>query len=143
MSASESITPLLGRFLLAWFFLSQAVQRIREWDAMVVLTQMKHLPFGPLLLALAVLAMIWGGFMLILGYQTRFAALMLSFCTAVWIYVAHDFWTLRDPILRGADYLTFSLGVALIGGLLALTGLGGGRFSLDHLRHARRIQSNS
>ena len=32
MSISETISPFLGRVILAWFFISEAWWRIRDWD---------------------------------------------------------------------------------------------------------------
>jgi putative oxidoreductase len=131
MSLGESLSPLVGRCILAWYFFSQALARIFEWDAMVVLARMKHVPLAPLLLGFAILAMSLGAIALLVGFLTRFSALMLACCTLGWMLIAHDFWTLRDPLERAADYQTFALGAALTGGLLILVGRGAGKFAWD------------
>ena len=138
MSASEAavsffqgLTSFCGRAFIGWFFISEAYHRILEWDAMEILVQMRHVPFGQPLLALAVLAMILGGISLVIGFQTRFSALVLSVCTGAWIAVAHNFWTIHNAILRASDYQMFALGIAVIGGLLTLVAFGGGYLSLD------------
>lgn len=46
MSVFEGFAALVGRFLLGWFFLSQAVQRLTEWDAMVICSRFGTAP-GP------------------------------------------------------------------------------------------------
>src|ERR1043166_7430961 len=61
MSLSEYISPLLGRLAIAWFFLSEAYTRARDWDATVTLMSMSHVPQAPLLLVLALVVMILGG----------------------------------------------------------------------------------
>jgi len=137
MSVSESAITLMGRVLIAWFFLSQAVQRVTEWDVMVILVQMKHVPFGTPMLVAAVVAMIAGGICLLIGFQTQISALLLSGCTMAWAYYAHDFWQRKTATDWSADYLVFALAIALTGGLLAIAGLGGGRFAIDSLRKGK------
>ena len=134
MSLFDRLMVVPGRVFLGWFFISQAYFRVTEWDAMVVLIQMRHLPFAPQLLAIAILAMIFGGIGLILGFQTRFSAVILSICTASWAVVAHPYWEIRDPIVRADDFLVFALAVAVIGGLFVFAGFGGGEISLDAKR---------
>ena len=131
MAAINGMTALIGRILLGWFFVSQAVQRINEWGAMVILVEMKHVPLGQVSLAMSLIAMFFGSVGLVTGFQTRFSAFALAICTGAWVAVAHDFWTIQNPIVRQADFLIFSLGVAIIGGLLSFIAFGAGRFSLD------------
>jgi len=121
---------MLGRWLLGWFFISEALHRVRDWDAMVILVQLKHVPYGQPLLALAVVAMIFGGSMLFIGFQTRFSVLILALCTIASTGLAHDFWTIRNAAERASDYQDFVLGIAIIGGLLTIAAFGGGRFSI-------------
>jgi putative oxidoreductase len=129
MSFFDGLLSMLGRWLLGWFFISEALHRIADWDAMVILVQMKHVPYGQPLLALGVVAMIFGGSMLFIGFQTRFSALILALCTIAWTGLAHDFWTIRNAAERASDYQDFALGIAVIGGLLTIAAFGGGRFS--------------
>jgi putative oxidoreductase len=100
---------------------------------MVILVQMKHVPFGMVLLGLSLLAMIFGSFGLVSGFQTRFSAVVLAICTASWAGVARNFWAIHNPLERSSDYQTFALGVAIIGGLFCLAASGGGRFAIDAL----------
>jgi len=129
----QGIVALWGRVLLGWFFASQGVQRIYEWNAMVALVEMKHVPLGQVSLGLSLIAMFFGSAGLVMGFQTRFSAFVLAICTGGWALIAHDFWTIQDPIARQSDFLIFSLGVAVIGGLLGLFASGGGKFSVDSL----------
>ncbi len=129
----RGMVALCGRVLLGWFFASQALQRIDEWSSMVILVQMKRVPFGQVSLGLSLIAMFFGSAGLVMGFQTRFSAFVLAICTSGWVLIAHDFWTIQDPVARQSDFLTFSLGVAVIGGLLCLFASGGGQFSVDRL----------
>ena len=136
MTRSQGVAAQVGRCLLGWFFISQAIQRLNEWQATTVLVQMKHVPFGMPLLSLSLLAMMMASFGLISGFKIRFSALVLALCTAAWIGIAHNFWTILNASERSSDFLLFSLGVAIIGGLLCLAASGGGRFALDTIKAA-------
>ena len=131
MDALSGLTALLSRILLGWFFVSQAIQRINEWGAMVLLVEAKHVPFGQLSLAMSLIAMFFGSAGIVTGFQTRFSAFALIICTGAWMGIAHDFWTIQDPVVRQGEFLIFSLGISLIGGLLSLIAFGAGRFSFD------------
>lgn len=132
VSFSEQISPLIGRWVLAWFFLSAAWQRTQEWGATLQLMALNNIPAPAPLLALALLVMVMGGLALILGYHTRHGALMLFGFTVVVSVLMHNFWALHDPVERSADYQLFARNVAIAGGLLLLVGMGPGPFALDN-----------
>lgn len=138
MDFLNGMMALLGRILLGWFFISQAVQRINEWRAMIILVEVKRIPLGQVSLAMSLIAMFFGSIGLVTGFQTRFSAFALIVCTGSWIAVVHDFWTIQNPVVRQAEFLIFSLGVAIIGGLLSLIAFGAGPFSLDGIEKPAR-----
>ena len=125
------LSSLFGRILLGMFFLSQSVQRIDEWQASIAVVRAKNLPFGEVLLALSLIAMLFGSMGLVSGFQTRFSALALAVCTGAWIMLAHDFWMFQDSDQWAFHYQAFALGTAIIGGLFCLAGTGGGRIAID------------
>lgn len=132
MSFSEQISPLIGRWALAWFFLYAVWDRIAHWGAMVQLMSMDGLPAAPALLALAVLVMALGGLSLALGYYTRHGAMLLFGFTVVVTVLMHNFWMVKDPVGRAADFQLFARNVAIAGGLLLLVGMGPGPFAFDN-----------
>lgn len=132
MSFSEQISPLIGRWVLAWFFLSAAWQRAVHWNATIQLMAFKDIPLQPPLLALALIIMTLGGLSLILGYHTRHGAMLLFGFTVVVTLLMHNFWALHEPVNRAADYALFAANVAIAGGLLFLVGMGPGPFAIDN-----------
>lgn len=132
LSFSEQISPLIGRWVLAWFYLSAAWQAANHWAATIQLMALKDIPAAPPLLALALLAITLGGLSLVLGYQTRHGALILFGFTVVVTLLMHDFWHIQDRVDRAADYELFARNVALCGALLLLMGMGPGPFALDN-----------
>jgi len=132
MSFSEYISPLIGRFALAWFFLSEVYTRAGAWEANVSLMALKQVPAPQLLFALAILVMILGGLSLVLGFHVRLGAMLLFGFTVISSVMMHDYWHLKDAAARAADYEIFARNVAISGGLLLIIGLGAGPFALDN-----------
>jgi len=130
MSFSEYISPLIGRFALAWFFLSEVYTRAGAWEANVSLMALKQVPAPQLLFALAILVMILGGLSLVLGFHVRPGAMLLFGFTVISSVMMHDYWHLKDAAARAADYEIFARNVAISGGLLLIIGLGAGPFAL-------------
>ena len=132
MSFSEFISPLIGRFALAWFFLSEVYTRAGAWEANVSLMALKQIPAPPLLFALAILVMILGGLSLVLGFHIRPGAMLLFGFTVISSVLMHDYWHIKDAAARAADYEIFARNIAIAGGLLLLIGMGAGPFALDN-----------
>ena len=132
MSFSEYISPLIGRFALAWFFLSEVYARAGAWEANVSIMALKHIPAPPLLFALAILVMVLGALSLLLGFHIRPGAMLLFGFTVISSVMMHDYWHIKDAAARAADYEIFARNIAIAGGLLLVIGLGGGPLALDN-----------
>jgi putative oxidoreductase len=138
VSFSEQISPLIGRWAIAWFFLSAAWDRAVHWDTTIQLMAMQHIPAPPPLLALALIVMTLGGLSLFLGYHTRHGAMVLFGFTVVVTVLMHDYWHIHKAIDRAADYELFVRNVAIAGGLLLLVGMGPGPFAFDNREAAKK-----
>jgi putative oxidoreductase len=66
---------------------------------------------------------------LILGYQTREAALALAIFTVIATFKVHAYWRLPVEQQLGRSRI-FTANIAIIGGLLLLVAVGGGNFVL-------------
>ena len=133
MSFSEYVSPLVGRLVLAWFYLSQALHLAGQWDAAIQLMALRHLPAAPLLLAISLIVLILGGLSLLFGFQTRHGATLLFGFMIVTSVAMHDFWMIRNPIERAADFELFARNIAIAGGLLLLVGMGPGPIAVDSI----------
>ena len=131
MSFSEYISPLIGRLVLAWFYLSEAVRYAGQWDATVQLLALRNMPVPPLLLALTLIILLLGGLALVLGFHTRHGALLLFAFTIAASVAMHNFWQIHNPIERAADYEIFSRNMAIAGALLVMVGIGPGPIAID------------
>lgn len=131
MSFGESIAPLLGRMTLAWFYFVQAYRYAANWNVTSGLIAQKGLPAPGAFLAVGLLGIVMAGIALLLGYRTRVAALVL-FVITIWATLTlYDYWREPDPVARVAELDIFVRNIAISGGLLAISGLGGGNFSMD------------
>ncbi len=132
MSFSEMISPMVGRAVLAWFFLSSALSYAAQWEGTIGLMTMKGVPAPALLLALGIVVMILGSLSLLLGFNTRPGALLLFAFTIAASVMMHNYWRISDAAARHADYQIFARNIAIAGALLLLVGMGPGPFALDN-----------
>jgi putative oxidoreductase len=119
MSISEYLSPLLGRLVLAWFFLAQVGYY--------------GVPLAPLLLVVTLMLLILGSLSLIFGFHTRHGAMLLFGVVLIATMLMHDFWRIADNAsARQADFDLFARNIAIAGGLLLLVGMGPGPVALDN-----------
>jgi putative oxidoreductase len=131
MSFSETISPLIGRWALAWFYLTSAGHIKDDWHAVAQQMLARHVPLPPLVLMVVLMLIFLGVLSLLLGYQARHGAVMLFGLTIAAAVVMHDYWHLADPVLRQVEFEIFARDVAICGGLLLIVGMGPGPFSID------------
>jgi putative oxidoreductase len=130
MTNTASLSALLGRVLIAAFFLPAGFAKLGDIAGNMAYTASGGLP-GWFVLPVIALEIL-GGLAILVGWQTRWAALGLAAFSLVagWLY--HY---LPAQGLEGWDamlqVLMFQKNVAIAGGLLVLAGLGSGQLSLD------------
>jgi putative oxidoreductase len=143
MSLGESIAPLFGRWVLAWFFLTQAYDHALNWDATTLLLAMKSVPVPPVMLLISLIGLVMGSLSLLIGFRTRIGALVLFAITVSGTVTLHDYWRLQADVARTQDFDIFARNVAIAGGLLMLIGLGSGRFGFDGANAPERKASGA
>ncbi|WP_051248858.1 DoxX family protein [Inquilinus limosus] len=124
------LIQLAGRLCLALVFFAAGIAKIPDWEPMVAMVRDRGLPEPELLLAAAAALQIVGGALLLLGWHTRLAALALAGFTVVATVLFHGFWD-SPPSRFELDFAICMSNLAVFGGLLFITGTGGGRHSLD------------
>ena len=130
MTSYASVASLIGRILIAFVFIPAGLAKFGDLSGTMAYTASGGLPgaFGVAAGALEVLA----GIAILVGWQTRWASLSLAAFALVAGYLYHY---LPAQSLEGFDAmlqtLMFQKNIAIAGGLLALSGIGAGAFSLD------------
>lgn len=132
MSVSELLSPLVGRFVFGWFFLSQAVMYAGDWDGTIALMTFRGIPGAAFILAVALLLLVMGSLSLIFGYHARYGALILFTVTIISMVSLHNYWLIRDAAARAGEHQLFACHAAIAGGLLMLIGLGPGPIAVDN-----------
>ncbi|MBC7610120.1 MAG: DoxX family protein [Polaromonas sp.] len=120
---------LIGRVLLALLFIPAGFGKIGGFAGAVGYAAAKGVPLPELAIAIAIAVELGLGLLLLVGFQTRWAALGIAFFTFVITFIFHP---LGDP----AQMQAFFKNMAIVGGLLSVAAWGGGGFSVDAKRGA-------
>jgi len=126
-----SAGELVGRGLLALLFIIEAWSKLLSYGAVVDYLAAHGL--SPLLLPLVIIVELGGGIMILLGWQTRIAAVALAVFCVLAAVVIHRNFSDRNQLIH------FEKDLALAGAFLILWVRGAGALSLDVLRERRRF----
>ena len=116
---------LLGRVMLACLFAGSALGMIADPAGTQYFMALYGMPFVGFLMWATVAILLVSAMCLLLGWQTRYAALALAFWLVPVTLTFHTNWS--DPI----QFHTFMENTGLMGALILISGLGAGAFSLD------------
>lgn len=124
---------LAARLLMALLFLPEGISKIGGFSGIVSYIASAGLPFPPMGAFIAIVVEVCGSLALLLGFQTRWAALIMSVFTLATALFFHKFWgSPVDQVM--VQHVMFFKNLAIAGGLLMLTAFGGGAWSIDAKR---------
>lgn len=107
----------IGRALLGALFLISGIGKITGFAGVAGWMASAGLPFAPLLLVLTITIEVIGGLLLIIGWQSRWAALALAAFLVPVTAIFHGFWSADDAHFQ--EQLTaFLKNAAILGGML-------------------------
>ena len=130
MDTRNDVVAFVGRLLLALMFVLAGYGKITGYDGTAGYMVSAGLPMVGVLLPLTILVELGGGIALIVGWKTRWAALLLAAFTVLATLLFHNFWAMSgDEVMTNT--LFFYKNVAVIGGLLTVFAFGPRRFSID------------
>lgn len=126
---------LIGRVLLALLFIPAGFSKIGGFAGTVGYIGSKGVPFPELAAAAAIGVEVGLGLLLLVGFQTRWAALGIAFFTVVITFIFHNFWAapVEQVMLQQQ---AFFKNIAVVGGLLTVMAWGAGAWSFDGKRGA-------
>ncbi|MBE7369817.1 DoxX family protein [Ramlibacter pallidus] len=134
-SALHDTFALVGRILLAWLFVPAGWSKIAGFAGTAGYIASKGLPMPEVLAAAAIVAELGLGLLLLVGWQTRWAALGLAIFVAVITPIFHNYWAMPEA-QQMMQKQAFGKNFAIVGGFLAFAAFGAGRFSIDGRRRA-------
>lgn len=114
----------MGRALLALLFIPAGFSKIAGFAGAAGYAAAKGVPLPEVAIAAAIAVELGLGLLLLVGFQTRWAALGIAFFTFVISFIFHP---LSDPSQTQA----FFKNMAAVGGLLTIAAWGAGRWSVD------------
>jgi putative oxidoreductase len=127
--AQDAVT-LLGRILLAWLFIPAGWGKIAGFAGVTGYIASKGVPLPEVAAALAIVAELGLGILLMIGWQARWAALGLAIFVAVITPIFHNFWAVPDA-QKMMQMQAFWKNLAVVGGLLFVHAFGPGGWSVD------------
>jgi putative oxidoreductase len=121
---------LIGRALLALLFIPAGFSKLTGFAGTVGYIASKGVPLPELAAAAAVGVELGLGLLLLVGFQTRWAALGIAGFTFVISFIFHNFWGVpADQVMM--QQINFFKNIAVVGGLLTVVAWGAGAWSVD------------
>lgn len=125
----------IGRALIALLFIPAGFAKIGGFVGTMGFIASVGVPFPALAAAMAIVVELGLGLLLLVGYQTRWAALGIAFFTLVITFIFHPFWGIPAEMVMSQQQAFFK-NIAAVGGLLTIAAWGAGAWSLDARRPA-------
>jgi putative oxidoreductase len=130
---AQGLPLLVARVLLALIFVTAGFSKLTGLQGTAGYIGSVGLP-APMLLAVAAgVVELVAGVLVIVGWQARWAALVLAGFTAVASVLFHNYWAMPAE-QQMMQQLMFMKNVSIVGGLLVLFAFGAGSLSLDARR---------
>jgi len=129
-TALQNPFTLIGRVLLALLFIPAGFSKIGGFTGTVGYIASKNVPFPELAAAAAIGIELGLGLLLLIGWQTRWAALGIALFTVVITFIFHNFWAVpAEQVMQQQQ--AFFKNIAVVGGLLTVAAWGAGAWSVD------------
>lgn len=129
MSLQHPLISFLGRILITYIFATSGLAKILDWSGNVQYMSTRHLPFIPILLAIAMVIEVGGSICLVTGWRAREAALIMFLYLTTVTILFHNYWAFSGD-LAGGQETHFRKNLAIMGGLLIISAQGPGKWAI-------------
>jgi len=126
---------LVGRILLSLVFLIAGYRKLMGVAASAGYFAKLGFPMPEVLVWVAIAVELGGAILLIVGWKTRWAALLLALFTLIATFAAHRFWEF-DAAQYANQMNHFLKNLAIVGGMVILAATGPGALSVDGRRRS-------
>lgn len=130
MSPTKKFAAPIGRLLIALIFVMSGLNKIDNYSNVAGWMESMGVPGVLLLLPLVIVFEVLGGLAIIIGWQTRYTALLLSGFCLLSALIFHANFADQNEMIH------FMKNLALSGGFLFLVAHGGGNYALDNRTRA-------
>ena len=122
---------LIGRLIVGLYFLVPgAIMKIFNYDLFYSYMLDHDVPFIHLALTLTIIIQLVCSIGVILGWYSKISAFALAMLTIIISYYMHDFWNMTSGMEQDHEIQNFVKNMGIMSGLLILSGLGPGKFSI-------------
>jgi putative oxidoreductase len=128
----QNSTALAARVLLALMFVLSGFNKLTSFDGTAAFMAHAGLPFTSLLLVLTIAVELGGGLLIMLGWQTRWVALVVFLFLIPVTLVFHN--PAGNPAQAQQQTIQLLKNLSIMGGMLQLFAFGAGMWSLDGRR---------
>jgi putative oxidoreductase len=129
----QGIPVVIARVLMAAMFLLEGINKFTGLEGTAGYIASAGLPMPTVLAAAAATLEVGASLMLIVGWQARWAGLVLAGFTLLVTFLFHNFWAMPKAD-QMVGMLLFWKNIAAAGGLLMVFAFGAGAISLDQRR---------
>lgn len=116
---------VIGRSFLAALFLLSGVSKLTTAETTIHYIETAGLPFASFLYVMTLIVEIGGGLLLLVGYQARMVAAILSLFTIAAAFFFHLNFSDQNQLVH------FIKNIAIAGGLIQIVCFGAGKGSID------------
>jgi len=136
MNMLQSLISLVGRVAISQIFI------LAGWDKMYKLAETAKdldalgIPMSQTVAIVAVVMSLMGGLLVLMGWGTRFGALLLSVLVVAITYYTQAFWG-AEPEQAQALLEGFMMNLTILGGTIYIIAFGAGGFSIDGRKRSK------
>ncbi|SEF31682.1 DoxX family protein [Variovorax sp. NFACC27] len=127
---AQDTLALIGRILIAYLFVPAGISKLLGFGGTVGYITSVGLPLPEVGAVIAIVVELGFGIALLLGFKTRWTAIVMAIFTVAAALFFHKYWSAPDA-MKMMQQINFNKNIAIAGGLLALAAFGPGRFSID------------
>jgi len=130
MSGQKDWAALIGRILLSILFIESGFGKIGGFEGTAGYITSRGLPLPQVLTFIAILIELGGGLLILLGWKTRWVALILIVFMIVITPIFHNFWSATAAAAM-EQRINFMKNISILGGIFLLLAFGPARYSVD------------
>lgn len=109
------ILILIARILFTLIFLSSSMGHFMQTQNMAAYAKSKGVPAASLAVIVTGLMILFGSISIILGAYVEIGAMLIVIFTIPTAFIMHNFWTVKDPMMKQNEQLHFMKDLGLGG----------------------------
>ncbi|MEJ5988364.1 DoxX family protein [Ramlibacter sp. PS3R-8] len=133
LTPAQDAFALLGRVLIALLFIPSGWGKIAGFSGLVGYIASKGVPLPEVCAVIAIAVELGLGILLLVGFKTRWVALLMAIFIIVITFIFHNYWAVEAAQVM-AQKMNFYKNLAIAGGVLAFAAFGAGAYSVDGSR---------